>query len=244
MTHPVSSCFQPFPPTRIYRREVLKKGSIYSRSLSRQSISCRLAVCKKEGNSDVRLGRTGIVTAHEMLAMPRAARCPCHATRATRSASSVSKPGLKRTAASVAHQHVLPTFAVVFFTMERRRRACRAVRRQLASHPLCQTKIILGNEILIIMGLRNFARWLFDPYMRSSLNPGLSSTLARHNCIGHAIPREIRTRLGEGRRGDRCSVALRPVQCLKASERLTRVRLRCKQETLPRIEKLGDKEMH
>ena len=49
--------------------------------------------------------------------MPRATRCPCHAARATRRDSSVSKPGSKGTATLVAHQHRSLTFAIIFFTM-------------------------------------------------------------------------------------------------------------------------------
>ena len=42
---------------------------------------------------------------------------PCHAARATRRASSVSKPGSKGSATLVAHQHRSPTFALVVFTV-------------------------------------------------------------------------------------------------------------------------------
>ena len=41
------------------------------------------------------------------------------------------------------------------------------------------------------------------------------TTLAHHNCIGYVIPREVRTHLGQEHHGDRCSVALSPVQRLK-----------------------------
>ena len=86
-----------------------------------------------------------------MLAMPRAARCPCHAARATRRTSSVSKPGSKATATLVAHQHRSLTFALVFFTMSDGDEHFEPFIDSWPVMSTMPTKIILGNKILFKM---------------------------------------------------------------------------------------------
>ena len=79
------------------------------------------------------------------------------------------------------------------------------------SYSLWQTKIILGNKILLTVNRHEEPREMIVQfvYAKSSTPLHTVPTLAHHNDIGRSIPspREVRVHLGQVRRGDRRSVA-------------------------------------